>query len=139
MVLLASYLLVFRLLFLYLDITYLQRVLQCYPETIWLVFIFLRYNGGEGLHTKVTEFERDKECLVCGPGILIELDTSITLQKVLPLALFVSFSPFNTSMILILLAIDCVSYAHLSSSLVPFRLMHLISSLYRCLDLIVLS
>ncbi|CAF1778447.1 BnaC09g38430D [Brassica napus] len=42
---------------------------------------YLTYNGGEGLHTKVTEFERDKECLVCGPGILIELDTSITLQK----------------------------------------------------------
>ncbi|VVB15154.1 unnamed protein product [Arabis nemorensis] len=42
---------------------------------------YLTYNGGEGLHTKVTEFVRDKECLVCGPGILIELDTSITLQK----------------------------------------------------------
>ncbi|CAN6872089.1 unnamed protein product [Brassica oleracea] len=42
---------------------------------------YLTYNGGEGLHTKVTEFERDMECLVCGPGILIELDTSITLQK----------------------------------------------------------
>ncbi|KFK26161.1 hypothetical protein AALP_AA8G211100 [Arabis alpina] len=42
---------------------------------------YLTYNGGEGLHTKVTEFERDQECLVCGPGILIELDTSITLQK----------------------------------------------------------
>ncbi|KAJ4908194.1 NEDD8-activating enzyme E1 catalytic subunit [Raphanus sativus] len=42
---------------------------------------YLTYNGGEGLHTKVTEFERDQDCLVCGPGILIELDTSITLQK----------------------------------------------------------
>ncbi|CAN8300611.1 unnamed protein product [Cochlearia groenlandica] len=42
---------------------------------------YLTYNGGEGLHTEVTEFVRDKECLVCGPGILIELDTSITLQK----------------------------------------------------------
>uniref|UniRef100_A0A1J3G3S7 NEDD8-activating enzyme E1 catalytic subunit n=1 Tax=Noccaea caerulescens TaxID=107243 RepID=A0A1J3G3S7_NOCCA len=42
---------------------------------------YLTYNGGEGLHTKVTEFVRDKDCLVCGPGILIELDTSITLQK----------------------------------------------------------
>ncbi|XP_010546849.1 PREDICTED: NEDD8-activating enzyme E1 catalytic subunit [Tarenaya hassleriana] len=42
---------------------------------------YLTYNGGEGLHTKVTEFVRDKDCLVCGPGILIEVDTSITLQK----------------------------------------------------------
>uniref|UniRef100_M4CQK8 NEDD8-activating enzyme E1 catalytic subunit n=1 Tax=Brassica campestris TaxID=3711 RepID=M4CQK8_BRACM len=42
---------------------------------------YLTYNGGEGLHTKVTEFVRDQDCLVCGPGILIELDTSITLQK----------------------------------------------------------
>ncbi|CAN8255868.1 unnamed protein product [Cochlearia groenlandica] len=42
---------------------------------------YLTYNGGEGLHTKVTEFARDTDCLVCGPGILIELDISITLQK----------------------------------------------------------
>lgn len=41
-----------------------------------------RYNGAEGLHTKVTEFVRDKDCLVCGPGILIQLDTSVTLKKV---------------------------------------------------------
>lgn len=30
----------------------------------------------------MAEFERDKDCVVCGPGIRIELDTSITLQKV---------------------------------------------------------
>ncbi|XP_040995746.1 NEDD8-activating enzyme E1 catalytic subunit [Juglans microcarpa x Juglans regia] len=42
---------------------------------------YLTYNGAEGLHTKVTEFVRDKDCLVCGPGVLIELETSITLQK----------------------------------------------------------
>lgn len=42
---------------------------------------YLTYNGVEGLHTRVTEFEKDKDCLVCGPGILIELDSSITLQK----------------------------------------------------------
>lgn len=41
---------------------------------------YLTYNGVEGLHTKVTEFVKDKECLVCGPGILIELDTSVTLK-----------------------------------------------------------
>lgn len=35
----------------------------------------------EGLHIKVTEFVRDKDCLVCGPGVLIELDISVTLQK----------------------------------------------------------
>ncbi|CAL5416081.1 unnamed protein product [Camellia sinensis] len=39
------------------------------------------YNGVEGLHTKVTEFVKDKDCLVCGPGILVELDTSVTLRK----------------------------------------------------------
>ncbi|RYR11889.1 hypothetical protein Ahy_B04g069408 isoform B [Arachis hypogaea] len=42
---------------------------------------YLTYNGSEGLHTKVAEFERDKDCLVCGPGVLIEVDTSVTLQK----------------------------------------------------------
>lgn len=30
----------------------------------------------------MTEFVKDKDCLVCGPGVLIELDSSITLQKV---------------------------------------------------------
>ncbi|EPS63249.1 hypothetical protein M569_11534, partial [Genlisea aurea] len=42
---------------------------------------YLTYNGVEGLHTKVTEFIRDPDCLVCGPGILIELERSITLKK----------------------------------------------------------
>ncbi|XP_027116225.1 NEDD8-activating enzyme E1 catalytic subunit isoform X2 [Coffea arabica] len=42
---------------------------------------YLTYNGVEGLHTKVTEFVRDKDCLVCGPGVLIELDASVTLKK----------------------------------------------------------
>ncbi|XP_022138080.1 NEDD8-activating enzyme E1 catalytic subunit isoform X2 [Momordica charantia] len=46
---------------------------------------YLTYNGAEGLHTKVTEFVRDKDCLVCGPGVLIELDSSITLQKFIDL------------------------------------------------------
>ncbi|KAJ4968962.1 hypothetical protein NE237_015663 [Protea cynaroides] len=46
---------------------------------------YLSYNGVEGLHTKVTEFVRDKDCPVCGPGVLIELDTSITLQKFMEL------------------------------------------------------
>lgn len=42
---------------------------------------YLTYNGVEGLHTKVTEFVKDKDCLVCGPGVLIELDTAVTLKK----------------------------------------------------------
>ncbi|CAI0466285.1 unnamed protein product [Linum tenue] len=46
---------------------------------------YLSYNGVEGLHIKVTEFEKDKDCLVCGPGILIELDASVTLQKFIDL------------------------------------------------------
>ncbi|KAL5984463.1 NEDD8-activating enzyme E1 catalytic subunit [Asimina triloba] len=46
---------------------------------------YLTYNGLEGLHTKVTEFVRDKDCLVCGPGVLIELETSVTLQKFIEL------------------------------------------------------
>ncbi|KAK4587161.1 hypothetical protein RGQ29_024044 [Quercus rubra] len=46
---------------------------------------YLTYNGAEGLHTKVTEFVRDKDCLVCGPGVLIELETSVTLQKFIDL------------------------------------------------------
>jgi len=42
---------------------------------------YLTYNGLEGTHIKVTEFVRDKDCLVCGPGTLIELDTSSTLAE----------------------------------------------------------
>ncbi|AQK89325.1 NEDD8-activating enzyme E1 catalytic subunit [Zea mays] len=41
---------------------------------------YLTYNGLEGTHIKVTEFVRDKDCLVCGPGTLVELDTSSTLS-----------------------------------------------------------
>ncbi|RAL38453.1 unnamed protein product [Cuscuta campestris] len=41
----------------------------------------LTYNGVDGLNTSVTEFEKDKECLVCGPGVLIQLDPSVTLKK----------------------------------------------------------
>uniref|UniRef100_A0A2P2K785 NEDD8-activating enzyme E1 catalytic subunit n=1 Tax=Rhizophora mucronata TaxID=61149 RepID=A0A2P2K785_RHIMU len=43
---------------------------------------YLTYNGVEGLHIKATEFVKDKDCLVCGPGVLIEVDSSVTLQKV---------------------------------------------------------
>ncbi|PIA30833.1 hypothetical protein AQUCO_05400140v1 [Aquilegia coerulea] len=46
---------------------------------------YLTYNGLAGLHTKVTEFVREKDCLVCGPGVLLELDTSVTLQKFIEL------------------------------------------------------
>ncbi|GAB4851129.1 NEDD8-activating enzyme E1 catalytic subunit [Ancistrocladus abbreviatus] len=42
---------------------------------------YLTYNAVEGLHIKVTEFVRDKDCLVCGPGVLIELNTSVTLKE----------------------------------------------------------
>ncbi|XP_051126940.1 NEDD8-activating enzyme E1 catalytic subunit [Andrographis paniculata] len=42
---------------------------------------YLTYNGVAGLHTKVTEFVRDGDCLVCGPGVLIELDKAVTLKK----------------------------------------------------------
>lgn len=48
-----------------------------------MIRVFCRYNGAEGLHTEVTEFVKDKDCLVCGPGVLIQLDTSITLEKVI--------------------------------------------------------
>lgn len=57
-----------------------------------MIRTFCRYNGAQGLHTKVTEFVRDKECLVCGPGVLIELDTSVTLEKVLSVSyVFIGF------------------------------------------------
>ncbi|CAM8887463.1 unnamed protein product [Rhodiola kirilowii] len=42
---------------------------------------YVTYNGAEGLHTKVTEFVKDKDCLVCGPGVFIELDPLTTLQQ----------------------------------------------------------
>lgn len=46
---------------------------------------YLTYNGVDGTHIKVTEFARDKDCLVCGPGTLIELDTSSTLSEFIKL------------------------------------------------------
>lgn len=46
---------------------------------------YLTYNGIQGLHTSVTEFVKDDDCLVCGPGVLIELDTTVTLQKFMDL------------------------------------------------------
>ncbi|KAH9316151.1 hypothetical protein KI387_024778 [Taxus chinensis] len=46
---------------------------------------YLTYNGVEGLHTNVTEFSKDDDCLVCGPGVLMELDSSVTLQKFIDL------------------------------------------------------
>ncbi|XP_021750354.1 NEDD8-activating enzyme E1 catalytic subunit-like [Chenopodium quinoa] len=46
---------------------------------------YLTFNGVEGLHTKVTHFEMDINCIVCGPGVHMELDTSCTLQKFLEL------------------------------------------------------
>jgi len=43
------------------------------------------YNGIAGLHTSVSEFVKENDCLVCGPGVLIELDTTVTLQKFMDL------------------------------------------------------
>lgn len=45
--------------------------------------MFCRYNGVEGTHIKVTDFVKDNDCLVCGPGTLIELDSSVTLSQVI--------------------------------------------------------
>lgn len=42
---------------------------------------YMIYNGVEGLHIEVTEFVKEKDCLVCGPGVLIELDPSVTLKE----------------------------------------------------------
>ncbi|GAB2266520.1 NEDD8-activating enzyme E1 catalytic subunit [Dionaea muscipula] len=42
---------------------------------------YLIFNGVEGLHIKVTEFVKEKDCLVCGSGVLIDLDASVTLKK----------------------------------------------------------
>ncbi|KAJ0976086.1 hypothetical protein J5N97_018051 [Dioscorea zingiberensis] len=42
---------------------------------------YLTYNGLDGIHIKATDFVREKDCLVCGPGTLIELETSVTLLQ----------------------------------------------------------
>ncbi|KAL4556538.1 hypothetical protein LXL04_039194 [Taraxacum kok-saghyz] len=44
---------------------------------------YLTYNGVEGLHTKATEFVKDNDCPVCGPGIFMELDTCLTLKMLM--------------------------------------------------------
>jgi len=46
---------------------------------------YLTYNGLDGTHIKVTDFVRDKDCLVCGPGTLIELDSLVTLSQFMEL------------------------------------------------------
>lgn len=65
-------------------------IFLCTYKCALTVLIFLikkiylcSYNGVAGLHIKVTEFVKDKDCLVCGPGVLIELDTLVTLEKVI--------------------------------------------------------
>ena len=65
-----------------------------------LIRIFSRYNGAQGLHAKVTEFVRDKDCLVCGPGVLVELDTSVTLEKVISIS-YPCFEVFISSSLLL--------------------------------------
>ncbi|XP_057830693.2 NEDD8-activating enzyme E1 catalytic subunit isoform X2 [Cryptomeria japonica] len=47
---------------------------------------YLAYNGTEGVHTGVTEFTKNDDCLVCGPGVLMEIDSCTTLQKFIDLA-----------------------------------------------------
>ncbi|KAG0501114.1 hypothetical protein HPP92_001186 [Vanilla planifolia] len=42
---------------------------------------YMTYNGAEGTHIKVTDFVREKDCLVCGSGTLIELEISTTLSQ----------------------------------------------------------
>ncbi|XP_020582266.1 NEDD8-activating enzyme E1 catalytic subunit [Phalaenopsis equestris] len=42
---------------------------------------YMTYNGVEGTHIKVTDFVREKDCLVCGPGTPIELNTSATVSQ----------------------------------------------------------
>ncbi|KAL0918633.1 hypothetical protein M5K25_010652 [Dendrobium thyrsiflorum] len=42
---------------------------------------YMTYNGVEGTHIKVTEFVRETDCLVCGPGTRIDLDTSTTVSQ----------------------------------------------------------
>ena len=68
-------------------------LLEIFMSLLNFTWFDRRYNGVDGLHTKVTEFEKDKDCLVCGPGILIELDTTISLKKVFVIAQLLSF-PF---------------------------------------------
>ncbi|XP_072984877.1 NEDD8-activating enzyme E1 catalytic subunit [Typha latifolia] len=42
---------------------------------------YLTYNGLVGTHIKVTDFVKDKDCLVCGPGTLLEIEPSVTLYQ----------------------------------------------------------
>lgn len=42
---------------------------------------YMTYNGVVGAHIKVTDFVRETDCLVCGPGTLIDLDISTTLSQ----------------------------------------------------------
>lgn len=77
-----------------------ELVLQLFNQVLEYVLtasIYCRYNGVEGLHIKVTEFVKDKDCLVCGPGVLLELDTSVTLQKVYFLSPSIYFLPIIIS------------------------------------------
>lgn len=66
-----------------IDIKYLALI----PRSFLSIFLrqcyfYIRYNGQEGVHVKVTDFFREKDCLVCGPGTLIEIEPSITLAEV---------------------------------------------------------
>jgi hypothetical protein len=54
--------------------------LACFVNTF---FCFCRrYVGTHGVYTLTTPYERDEQCPICSPGVLLEVDPSASLQQV---------------------------------------------------------
>ncbi|KAH8948435.1 hypothetical protein BDL97_11G093400 [Sphagnum fallax] len=43
--------------------------------------IYMQYTGTEGIYLRTVPHDKDRNCIICSPGVPLEVDKSITLQK----------------------------------------------------------
>jgi hypothetical protein len=62
---------------------------QCALEALKMVTMcssglnnYMMYVGTHGVYTLTTPYERDEQCPICSPGVLLEVDPSASLQQV---------------------------------------------------------
>ncbi len=57
---------------------------SCNSTSIWNLIYHknCRYTGTEGIYLRTVPHDKDPNCIICSPGVPLEVDKSITLQKV---------------------------------------------------------
>ncbi|EFJ23801.1 hypothetical protein SELMODRAFT_174709 [Selaginella moellendorffii] len=48
---------------------------------------YMMYSGTQGVYTHTVSYEKDSSCMVCSPGVPVEVDGSITLQEFIDMLL----------------------------------------------------